>query len=953
MAPTRSELDRSLIQGLAWTGAIRWLGQLVSWGITFVVAHLLTPADYGLAGMAAVYTGFTLLLCEAGLTAALLRRSDSDTVAQAQLGGFAGLLGLSCCLLSLVLATPLSWFFGEPAVRNIVMVASIGFIFRGLQVLPRGILARRLDFRRLAWIDGIEALVLAGSTLTLALAGRGVWSLVLGSLSGAIAGGAASFIWCPQRLAWPRNMRVIAADVVFGSKVLGAQLAWYLYSNSDFAVVGWLLGPSTLGAYTLAWTIANMPVDRVSSLVSRVTPAYFATLSRDREQLRRYLLAITEGLALITFPACVGIALVAGDLVTVMLGPQWHAAVGPLRLLALVAATRSIFVLAPPILVFTGQVERNLWFSVACAVVLPVAFATAAHWGILAVAFAWVLVYPGFAAVYLFRHALRAVELSWSGYLRALRAPAVATLVMAVAVFVFGEWSRHLLLPLPRLTARIGIGAMVYSITTLVLRGDKVRSALGLLRGRGITRLEGATDLPAPRPRRLLVVSYHFPPDPAVGGLRWRKLAQHAVSRGWELDVISLDPGALLREDPSGLGDLPPGTRVHHVPMPALPFATLPIRCWQLLQPRRRRLPGAPAGASSLSARTLRWWPSRWRDLARAYFAWLDRHRGRAWGRAAADQARRILEQEEFVALISSGPPHPPHVPLFELARARGIPFVLDMRDPWGLLQRLPEAIASPLWLAQARLDERRCIRGAALTLTSTEPHRDALRRRYPAAAERIIAVRNGCDDEPLPVPARTHRFVVRYAGSIYLDRDPRPLFQAAAELVRSEELTPADFSLEFMGEVGTHDGTPLEQLAEQAGIGGFVRCHPSRPRPEALEFLAGATMLVLLPQDSDMAIPAKLFEYLRYPAWLLALAEPESATAQVLQDSAADVVSAADHSAMLAVLRRRFHEHRDGVVPPLLAQDLRFSRAMQAAVLFEALERIGRVAPVPHPVTA
>jgi hypothetical protein len=285
-------------------------------------------------------------------------------------------------------------------------------------------------------------------------------------------------------------------------------------------------------------------------------------------------------------------------------------------------------------------------------------------------------------------------------------------------------------------------------------------------------------------------------------------------------------------------------------------------------------------------------------------------------------------------------------VPLYQVARARGVPFVMDMRDPWGLLQRLPEAIASPLWLALARRDERRCVTGAALTLTSTEPHRDALRQRYPGLADRILAVRNGCDEEPLPASARAHRFVVRYAGSIYLDRDPRPLFQAAAELIRSEQLTPADFSLEFMGEVGTHDGTPLEELARQAGIEGFVRCHPSRPRPEALEFLAGATMLVLLPQDSDMAIPAKLFEYLRYPAWLLALAEPESATAQVLHDSAADVVSAADHAGMLRVLRQRFREHRDGITPPLLAQDLRFSRAAQAAVLFDALERLGRLAP-------
>src|SRR5688572_3769673 len=413
MVSERGALDRSLVRGLAWTGGVRWIGQMVSWAITIVVARLLTPGDYGLAGMAAVYTGFALLLCEAGLTAALLRRGDSDTVAQAQLGGFAALLGVACCLISVLVAFPLARFFGEPAVRDLVIVSSFGFIPRGLQVLPRGILARNLDFRRLAWIDGLESLALAFATLTLALSGAGVWSLIFGSFSGAVVGAIASFAWCPQRLAWPREFRRIASDVIFGGKVLGAQLAWYFYSNADFAVVGWLLGPGTLGAYTIAWTIANMPVDRVSSLASRVTPAYFAALRDDRNELRRYLTALTEGLALITFPACIGLSLVAEDLVHVVLGPAWSAAVVPLQLLSLVAATRAIFVLVPPILVFTGQVDRNLRFSVTCALVLPVAFTLAARWGAMGVALSWVLVYPLYAGVALFRHALRAVDLPW------------------------------------------------------------------------------------------------------------------------------------------------------------------------------------------------------------------------------------------------------------------------------------------------------------------------------------------------------------------------------------------------------------------------------------------------------------------------------------------------------------------------------------------------------------
>ena len=934
-------LDRSLAQGLAWTGGIRWTGQLVSWAITIVVARLLTPADYGLAGMVAVYTGFTLLLCEAGLTAALLRRHHTLPVAEAQLGGFAALLGVGGWLLSMLLAVPLARFFDQPAVRDIVMVASIGFIPRGLQILPRGIMARDLDFRRLAWIDGLEALGQALVTLTLALSGAGVWSLVGGTLSGAFIGAVASFTWSPQRLAWPRHFATIASDVIFGSKVLGSQLAWYAYSNADFAVVGWMLGPKLLGAYSVAWTLANIPVDRVSSLVSRVAPAYFAAASRDREQLRRHLLHLTEGLALVTFPACVGFALVAGDLVPVVLGAQWSAAVVPLAMLACMAAIRSIFVVGPPVLVFTGQVERNLWFSITCAVLLPVAFTIAAQWGIVAVALTWLLVYPLFASIFLFRHALRAVRLGWSEYLRALRDPALATGAMVAAVLLFQDLAVTTPATAKRLVLEVIVGAVVYVAVGALLAGRRVLQVLSLLRGPE-PAVEGG-EMPAVEPRRrLLLVSYHFPPDPAVGALRWRKLARHAAARGWTLDVIARDPRELPRADLSGLEDLPLDLNVHHVPTPPLPWATFPGRAWRWFRARR---PGVAAAAhdvpESCAAEAIRWWPRERRDLSRMYFAWLDRHRGASWGQAAAHRARELLEREQFDAVVSCGPPHPPHPAIREVAHAAGVPFVLDLRDPWSLLQRLPEAVASPVWLGLARRDEGRCVADAALVVATTEAHRDALRRRYPEAQARIIAVRNGCDDDPIPRLSRESRFVVRYAGSIYLDRDPRQLFRAAARLIAAEGLTPDRFALEFMGHVSSHDGVPLEELARQEGVAEHVRVRPPRPRPEALDFLAGATMLALLPQDSDMAIPAKVFEYLRHPAWLLALAEPRSATAQLLQGTGADVVSAADAEGIFAVLARRYREHQAGVVPPALGDDPRFGRAAQAEALFDALERV------------
>jgi glycosyltransferase involved in cell wall biosynthesis len=232
-------------------------------------------------------------------------------------------------------------------------------------------------------------------------------------------------------------------------------------------------------------------------------------------------------------------------------------------------------------------------------------------------------------------------------------------------------------------------------------------------------------------------------------------------------------------------------------------------------------------------------------------------------------------------------------------------------------------------------------VAGAALVVTSTEAHRDRLRALHPAAAARIITIRNGCDADPLPAPAAETRFRVAYAGSVYLDRDPSPLFRAAGRLVREAWLPPDRFGIEFMGEVGSHDGIPLPELAARAGVAAHFLIHPPRPRAEALAFLASATMLVLLPQDSDLAIPAKVYEYLRHRAWLLALATRGSATGRLLDGTAAYLVDPADEEGIYRALRAAFAAHQRGETPPVLAADHRFDRAEQARVLFDALEAL------------
>ncbi|MDQ4081144.1 MAG: hypothetical protein M3125_10340 [Gemmatimonadota bacterium] len=289
-------------------------------------------------------------------------------------------------------------------------------------------------------------------------------------------------------------------------------------------------------------------------------------------------------------------------------------------------------------------------------------------------------------------------------------------------------------------------------------------------------------------------------------------------------------------------------------------------------------------------------------------------------------------------AIISAGPPHSAHEAARLTSVQTGLPLVMDMRDVWSLTQRCQEGIASPLLFSLARRAERRAIDRATLVVVNTPVAASAMRQTYPEAAERIVTVMNGFDNESLPQARYGAQFVVAHAGTIYLDRNPASLFRAAKRVIDDLRLSPDQFALKFMGENGS--SVPLTDLADAEGIGAYVQAGRPRPRAEALKFLAEAAMLVILHQDSDMAIPAKVFEYMQFDAWLLVLAERDSATEFALRDTAADVVSSRDVNEIAGVLTRRYHQYAAGVRPGRVATDGRLSRRFQADILLDALER-------------
>jgi hypothetical protein len=456
-----------------------------------------------------------------------------------------------------------------------------------------------------------------------------------------------------------------------------------------------------------------------------------------------------------------------------------------------------------------------------------------------------------------------------------------------------------------------------------------------------------------PNGRRLLLLSHHFPPGQSAGARRWEKLAHFAAARGFGLDVFTLPPDDLPEPDFQRLEALPEGTRAYGVPIRRHWLGAAAERASAWLRDRRSGASDAPdvpgAGTETAPTGAVSGWVKRgdltyglgtiggWRRASLAAFEYAE---GGVWADDAARAARALFSPEQHIAVISCGPPHMVHRSARALARQVGLPLIVDLRDPWSLAERVHASVASLVWYRLAERFESRAFSQASLIVMNTPPAAAAMQTKYPSQAHKIVCVTNGFDDEVLPEPSHGNRFVMAYTGSIYIDRSPRNLFRAVRRVADEFEVGGSELQLELMGHFGTIDGHSVAEIGKEEGVYDLVTLHPPGSLRDVAALLSRAAVLVNLPQDSHLAIASKIYEYMIYPSWLLALAEPGSATAQILADTAADVVHPEDVEGIASVVRRCFSAYRRGERPHRVTSDARLGRAQQASILLDAIER-------------
>lgn len=388
-----------VLTGVKWKATSLVLREGSRLAIGILLARLLTPEEWGVAGMALIVAALLTMLGDLSLPAALVQRTriteaDRSTVFWTSLA-----IGVVITALGIALSGLVAAFFGEPQVQWLFAVLCIGFLISSLDKVPGALLTRELAFRSLEVRQIVATLAGAIVALTLALAGAGPWAIIGNSLATTTVSAALLWLlttWRPRLIfSWDSFRSLIG----FGATYFGSQLLMYTQLNADKLLVGRYLGASPLGSYSFAYQLMFTPILNIAYPLQTVLFPVFATIQDQTARLNAAWLRSKRLAVAIMAPAFLMMLAVAPDLIPAVFGSKWDDAIPVLQLLCLAGVAYSLGTANGLVMLVTNKVRTLFSLTLLVTVTTTVAAAVGLRWGIVGVAAAyagahWVLVVP-------------------------------------------------------------------------------------------------------------------------------------------------------------------------------------------------------------------------------------------------------------------------------------------------------------------------------------------------------------------------------------------------------------------------------------------------------------------------------------------------------------------------------------------------------------------------------
>ncbi|MBX2982713.1 MAG: glycosyltransferase [Flavobacteriales bacterium] len=421
--------------------------------------------------------------------------------------------------------------------------------------------------------------------------------------------------------------------------------------------------------------------------------------------------------------------------------------------------------------------------------------------------------------------------------------------------------------------------------------------------------------------KRVLIITYYWPPNGGAGVYRWLKLSKLLPEHGWQPVIYTPENPEVVADDPGLLKDVRADIEVVKRPI------TEPFNLYKRFTGRSTK---EKVQVGFLNEKKQGGWKE---DLAlwvRSNFFIPD---ARVWWvRPSVKFLKEYLREHPVDAIITTGPPHSMHLIGLELKRALGVKWIADFRDPWTDIDFYAQLKLTSWADAKHKRLEGEVLREADQVLTVSWHWADDLRK---LGAGNVEVVTNGYDPDDLPSPPEPvdEAFSLVHIGSLSPTRNAPELWAALKMICGEDPAFAAKFKLRFVGPV---DHTIAESV-ENAGLGAHLERTGRVTHVEAMRQMQRARVLLLLVNDTPNLLgilPGKLFEYVSTGRPILGVCPTEGDVSRVLDQAPHAVIN-----------RSSLMEQRDQIKAMFTASstvpDLRWSRAATCEQVVEALNAL------------
>jgi hypothetical protein len=394
--------------------------------------------------------------------------------------------------------------------------------------------------------------------------------------------------------------------------------------------------------------------------------------------------------------------------------------------------------------------------------------------------------------------------------------------------------------------------------------------------------------------KKVLIISYYFPPSGGPGVQRVLKFMKYLPEFGWEPIVLTVKDGDFPARDESLMKEIPERTRVYRT------HIFEPYNLYRRLTGRKK---SSAIDVDNINRSAKKNLSERLAEFIRATFFIPDARRG--WLRYALREGKDIIDSEQPDILFSSSPPYTCALIAMKLKKyalrkaGKSIPWVSDFRDAWTGYLSTPHR-----WLLPSLIDrhyEKTSLREADCITIVANGFKDDFERKYPDISyhKKYFLIRNGFDSNDYTriktASQKNDKFTVVYTGSMYGKRNPFFLLDTVEELIKKREIAENKIRFIFVGRCGSE----IKDYIEHSPIKDTIELVPYVTHEESIRYLLGAdTMLLLIDEDkySNMILSGKLFEYLGTSLItgkpILAIA-PEGEAAELIRETlSGDVIS-------------------------------------------------------------